>query len=104
MKARVELHSVGFKGYVFREGRGLCDRSSEDTVFFVSPVGANNTECYVNFVTGPLDHETNALIMGALVKAGYTKAWMAVPSGKKCTRLSKFSHTENGLDWYYVEV
>lgn len=101
---RVELHPTGFKGYVFREGRHLGNRTKGDTTFFVSPWEETSDECYINFVTGPLDHETNVQIMEACIKAGYRKAWMAVPYGKTCTRLAKYQYTKRGLDWYCVDT
>lgn len=100
---KVELHPVGFKGYVFRDDRDLSCRTYEDTTFFVSPWEETTDECYVNFVTGPLDHETNVQIMLKCVEVGYRYGWMAVPHGKPCTRLAKFQYTKRGLDWYRVD-
>ena len=104
MTVRIQLVPLGFKGYAFRDGRDIHNRTLEDTVFTLEPFNGTIGECFIGMATGPLDQETNIAIAEACVAVGYTKAWMAVPEGKPCSRLAAYKYTKDALDWYCADI
>lgn len=60
--------------------------------------------CDSSLAIGEFDNDMAIAIGVKLAELGYKKLLLSRPHGHKATRWAEFSHTENGLDYYAVDL
>lgn len=89
------------KVYIFTEGGSYEERSHINTTCLFSPY-RDGVLCH--FVKGHLNNEVNEAIAAKAFKMGWHTMYLTRPAGANVTRWAQFSHTEDGLDHYTVDL
>jgi len=64
----------------------------------------SDTECYISQAIGDLSDEAAILIGVEAYRLGYRLLTFRRSAGGKATRWATYSHTDDGMDYYYVDL
>jgi hypothetical protein len=90
-----------FMVYIYLNGGSYEKRSFIDTTCLFSPKD-DGVECH--FVKGELSDEINAMIGLKAYEMGYKMFYFSRPCNDNASRWANFIKTEDGLDYYSIDL